>query len=310
MTASREKSDMTNCCVLVDDGNLCGEAPIWDARATKLYWVDCLSSKLFAFDWNTKARAVVLENFEVNGLALNEPGGFVLSNNAGVWLWGGTGDPLLIAAQVGDVKLQLNECVADSHGRLLTGTCFYTPSQTFPLGHLVSVGTDGSAQILDDGFHLANGLCFSPDSKILYFADSLERTIFAYSYDSLRGTVSNKAAFVKVDSNAGLPDGLTVDSEGFVWSAEWYGSCVKRYDPDGKLERRIVIPAKQVSSLAFGGPDLTEMFITSAAKSEPMPGMPPAYDASSGYFGGALFRINGDIRGRLEHKANISVATK
>ena len=110
---------------------------------------------------------------------------------------------------------------------------------------------------------------------------------------------------MRVDGNSGLPDGLTVDAEDFVWSAEWYGSCITRYDPEGKLERRIPIPAQQSSSLTFGGPDLRDIFVTSAAKSEPTPVMPPGYDPENGYFGGALFHLNAGIQGRLEYRTKL-----
>jgi sugar lactone lactonase YvrE len=80
-------------------------------------------------------------------------------------------------------------------------------------------------------------------------------------------------------------DGLTVDSEGFLWSAQWYGSCVVRYDPDGKVERRIITPAKQTSCMTFGGANFSDLFITSAARSEAMPIMPPDYDPNTGFFG-------------------------
>jgi len=112
---------------------------------------------------------------------------------------------------------------------------------------------------------------------------------------------------MKVNSNAGLPDGLTLDAEGFVWSAEWYGSRISSHASDGTLERQISVPAKQSSSLMFGGPDLRDIFITSAAKSEPMPVMPPGYDPDTGYFGGALFQLNAGIRGRLEYRTRFWV---
>jgi D-xylonolactonase len=98
---------------------------------------------------------------------------------------------------------------------------------------------------------------------------------------------------------------MTVDSEGFIWSAQWYGSCVVRYDPEGKIERRIQTPAKQTSSIAFGGEDLTDMFITSAAKSGALPIMPRGYDPKSGYFGGRLYHLNLGIKGKSEFKASI-----
>ena len=300
--------EMTTCDVLADDGNLCGEGPLWDAQQAQLYWVDCLSCKFFCYQWATKKREILLTDFEVNGCALNQGGGFVFSNNSGVWLWSGSGEaPVLVASQLGEAKLQLNDCIADPKGRLLAGSCFYSPSEKYPLGHLFCVENDGSVKILDDGFHLSNGLCFSPDARTLYFADSAQRKIFAYSYDPETASASNRRVFVQLDPTAGLPDGLTVDAEGFVWSAEWYGGCVARYDPDGKLERRISLPAKQTSSLAFGGPDLTDIFITSAGKSEAMPEMPPGYDPNSGYFGGALYHINLGIPGRPEYRASIQL---
>lgn len=306
---STEDNGVPDCTVLADDGNLCGESPLWDVQRKHLYWVDCLSAKLFRYDWATGQRKTVLDSFEVNGCALNRPGGMVLVNNSGVWLWGKSGGaPTLIAAEVEKAKLQLNDCVADPRGRLLTGSCFYSPSEDFSLGHLFCVEKDGAVTILDEGFYLSNGLCFSPDEQTLYFADSVQRVIYAYEYDPEKGTVRNRRIFVKLDSSAGLPDGLTVDSEGFVWSAEWYGGCVTRFDPDGKMERRIALPAKQVSSLTFGGPDMTDIFITSAAKSEPMPVMPPGYDSVSGNFGGALYHLNLGIAGRPEYLASIQLA--
>jgi sugar lactone lactonase YvrE len=121
----------------------------------------------------------------------------------------------------------------------------------------------------------------------------------------MKGRVRDRRVFARVDSNSGLPDGLTVDAEGFVWSAEWYGGCISRYDPEGTLERRIPVPAKQSSSLTFGGPDLRDIFVTSAAKSEPMPVMPPGYDPQNGYFGGALFHLNAGIQGRVEYRTKL-----
>jgi sugar lactone lactonase YvrE len=144
------------------------------------------------------------------------------------------------------------------------------------------VDRDGTDHVVDEGFHLANGLAFSPDAKLLYFTDSAARRIYAYDYDQKTGEVRNRRVLVQVPDHEGLPDGLTVDAEGFLWSARWYGSCVIRYNPDGKVERSIMTPAKQTSSVMFGGPDLTDLFISSAARSEPMPVMPKGYDATSG----------------------------
>lgn len=250
---------------------------------------------------------MVKEGWEIAGAALNRSGGFVITNSSGIWLWEDGGDPRLVADQADGSKCQMNDCIADPAGRLLAGSYFYDPSKDYPLGKLIRVDTDGTAHVVDDGFRLANGLGFSVDARTLYFTDSAARIIYAYDYDPASGIARNRRVFMKVPATSGLPDGLTVDSEGFVWSAEWYGSRVVRYDRGGKIERTIKTSAKQTSSLAFGGPELTDIFITSAAKSEPMPIMPPGYDPNSGYFGGALYHINLGIRGKPEFVADINL---
>ena len=218
----------------------------------------------------TRARSVVLRDFVVNGAALNDEGGFTFVNGAGVWQWDGRNTPEPIVETCGRDPLQLNDCAADPEGRLIAGSCFYRPSGAYPLGKLfASIRRHGARA--REGFHLANGLGWSPDTKTLYFADSVARTINAYGYDAATGSVRDRRVLAQLDGSSGLPDGLTVDAEGFIWFAEWYGGCVCRYDPDGTLERRIAVPAKQTSSLAFGGPDLRDIFITSAATSSRRP---------------------------------------
>ncbi len=296
---------MPQLSVVADYNDQCGEGPIWDVRHQHLHWTDCVGQRFYRYDGPTQKHEIVKSGIEINSCALNREGGFVICNNSGVWLWDGSGDPRLVAAQANGSKCQTNDCIADSAGRLLAGSCFYDPEKAYPLGKLVVVDTDGSTRVIDEGFQLANGLGFSPDEKTLYFTDSAARRIFAYDYDAAAGTTANRRVFVKVPSTSGIPDGLTVDAEGFIWSAEWYGSCVVRYDPDGKIERRIETHAKQTSSLTFGGAELTDIFITSAARSEPMSIMPPGYDPYSGYFGGKLFHINLGIPGKAEFLANI-----
>ena len=202
----------------------------------------------------------------------------------------------------------MNDCIADPQGRLFAGSLFYDPADdNYPLGHLIRVDTDGSAKIVDDGIRLANGLGFSPDLKTLYFVDSVERVIFAYDYNVESGGIRNRREFVRVPRDSGLPDGLTVDAAGFVWCAHWFGGRVVRYDPDGKIERIIPVPAKQVSSIAFGGPEFTDIFITSAALSDSLTLAPMDYDPGVGYIGGSLFHTNLDIPGRPEYSARISI---
>ena len=214
-----------------------------------------------------------------------------------------------VASEVEGQRCHMNDCIADPRGRLFAGSWFYDPDHgdDYPLGHLMRIDQDGAGKVVDDGIHLSNGLGFSPDLRTLYFADSVARLIFAYDYDVETGNVRNRREFVRVTLDSGLPDGLTVDAEGYVWCAHWFGARIVRYDPDGKIERTLSVPAKQTSSIAFGGRDLTDIFITSAALSDSLPLAPPGYNPESGYVGGRLFHTDLGIAGREEYRARITV---
>jgi len=291
---------------LVISGDLCGECPVWHPKDGCLYWTDCVGLKFQRFNPILREHEVLRTGIEIYGFRPNQPGGWVFTNTRGVWTWDGAGEPLLFAEEADGTRLQLNDCVADAAGRLLTGSFFYDPGTNYEPGRLIKVENDGTATVLDEGFDLSNGLGFSPDGGRLFFTDSVARRIYAYDYDVLNGSARNRRIFVQVPREEGIPDGLAVDAEGFVWSAQWYGGCVVRYDPDGKVERRVAVPAKQTSSAAFGGPALDELFITSAGKSEPMPVMPPGYDPDSGVIGGSLYRYAAGVRGTPQAAANIT----
>lgn len=292
--------------IVADNGDLCGECPVWDAGRSILYWTDCGGLKFYEHNPATSETRLLREGLEVNGFRRNQAGGFVITNNSGIWLWsGGASDPRKVATEAAGEPCRMNDCVADSRGRLLACSWFYNASEAYRSGRLLRIDADGSVTVLDDGFHLANGLAFSPDGTALYATDSAQRLIYRYDYDEGHGSVRNRRTLVRVPDTEGLPDGLKVDAEGFLWSAQWYGSSIVRYDPDGSCERRIPVPAKQVSSLTFGGPDFTTLFITTAKQSEPMPLMPPAYDPRIGPFGGPLFSIELDIRGLADLPAQI-----
>src|ERR1700685_1586971 len=203
---------------------------------------------------------MIKSGLEINSYRFNEPGGFVIANNSGIWLWDGDEKTNLIASEVAGAKCQMNDCISDPAGRLYSASCFYDPQRDYLRGKLMRVDIDGKVTILDDGFDLPNGFAFSLDYKTLYFTDSVARRIYAYDYEQASGNLRHRRVLVQVPSTEGIPDGLMTDSEGFLWSAQWYGSCVVRYDPDGKIERRITTPAKQTSCMGFGGPDMNELF--------------------------------------------------
>ena len=136
-------------------------------------------------------------------------------------------------------------------------------------GRLYRLDTDGNLTIVAEEVGTSNGMGFTLDRRQMYYTDTHAQEIYLYDYAQETGAISNRRVFVHVpDGDGGRPDGMTVDAEGFVWSARWDGGCLVRYDPTGKEERRIAFPAKKITSLIFGGPDYTDMYVTGAVRQQ------------------------------------------
>ena len=268
----------------------------------------------FIYKYNPKDGFIekIASGKNVPGFALNKKDGLVYACHGGLYFWDRKNNFRLIANTYKGDFLRSNDAIADAKGRFIFGTTFYGENvdKNYKLGKLYSVDRDGSISILEEGVHLSNGLGFSPDNKIMYYmyyTNTVIRTIYAYNYDMDRRTISNRIVFVKVPDNEGIPDGMTVDSEGYVWSAQWYRSCIVRYDPDGKVERYIKTPARQTSSLIFGGKNLTDIYVTTAAKSVRLQVAPSVYDFNASDIGGPVYRYNFGIKGKPEYFADINI---
>ena len=280
------------------DGNRCGEGPIWDVERQRLLWDDNAVQAVYELVPGTGAKRRLTSELNVSGIALDRTGALVFGGSGGLHLW----TPGWCRTVLAD--LPINDLIADGAGRIYAGTLHWGPSGMEKPGQLILVGREGR-KVVEEGIGIANGLGFSPDDKTLYFTDSAARRIYAYRV-AADGGLSDRRVFAQVPREEGLPDGLTVDREGFVWSAQWYGGQVVRYDPDGKVERRITLPVRQVSSVAFGGPDLTDLYITTAGEGWESDLAPPGYEFSAPNLGGSLYRVRLEIQGRPEHRAAIS----
>jgi D-xylonolactonase len=292
-----------NVEIVANDGNLCGEAPLWDPAGRRLVWLDYETGLVFEHIPETGLTRVISRGLMVGGIALGRGGRLVFGGATGLHLWSRQAEYRTIAAELAGEPLCVNDIIAGPRGEVYAGTFYWGPTGMEKPGRLVRCDPDGSLAIEDEGIELANGLGLAPDDRTLYFTDSTARSIFAYDVDPATGGLSRKRLFVRVPAAEGVPDGLTVDRAGHVWSAQWYGGCVVRYDPDGTVERRIALPVKQVSSLAFGGDDYADLYVTSAANAWTSPYAPPGYDFHAPNTGGALYRIRTDCRGRPEHVA-------
>ena len=298
---------MSNLETLASNNDRCGECPIWDSQSQRLIWNDMNASRVFAFDHATQAITTLDTNgLNAAGMALNETGELVFAGTGGLHLWRESGAHRTLLRNHMDESLNFNDILADPKGRLYAGTWYWGAEEYEKTGKLYLMDTDGSVTIQDEGIQLSNGLGLSPDEKTLYYADSTARKIYAYDVNASSGALSNRRVFVDVPLTEGIPDGLTVDAQGFVWSAQWYGSQIVRYDPDGKVERRIQVPASQVTCMAFGGPDWNELFITTASEDWPTRYAPPGYDSSKLHIGGELYRLILDVQGKPEYKTGFA----
>jgi D-xylono/L-arabinono-1,4-lactonase len=293
--------------IVARDNNLCGEAPVWDPASKRLLWVDLGSSLVYEYLPSAGTRRVLHRGLMVSGLALTSSGGLVFAGATGLHLRRDSGELQPLMTEHEGETLFFNDILPDPQGRLYAGTIYWGSGGMEKPGKLYLLEGAGRARVVDEGIEIANGLGLSPDNRTLYFADSARRLIYAYDVDAATGGLSRRRIFVQVPGDEGLPDGLTVDREGFVWCAQWYGSQVVRYDPDGRVERRIAMPVRQVSSVIFGGEDLTDLYVTTAADPWPSPLAPPGYDFGATNLGGSLYRIRVPVQGRPDYRASLGL---
>ena len=285
--------------LVLDAKARCGEGPVWDFRRGRLLFTDIPENIVYSLDVATGEKAVVSRGVNVSGVALNRDGSLVFGGAAGIHVCRADGTcKKLIAEHEGDA-LVVNDILAAPNGSLYAGTVYWGDEMERH-GKLYLVEPSGAVRVVDEGIELANGLALSPDNRTLYFADSAARRIYAYEADPKTGSVSHKRTFATFSIEDGIPDGLTTDVRGFVYCAMWYGSQVVRLDPEGRVERRIRVPAIQASSVALGGNDLTELFITTAGEAWPSRLAPSSFRADAPNMGGGMYRVRVDVPGRTE----------
>ena len=166
---------------------------------------------------------------------------------------------------------RFNDGKADAHGRVWAGTM--DNAERAASGSLYRI--DGrQVSAVDAPYGIANGPAFSPDGRTLYHTDTATRTIYAFACDA-DGTLRDKRVHLRLQPDEGYPDGMCCDADGGLWVAHFGGGCVSRFDPGGRLAQRIALPATQVTSCAFGGPQLRDLYITTARRGrddEPLAG--------------------------------------
>jgi len=271
-----------------------GEGPLWHPMEKRVYWVDIPAGRMFRYDPATGHHEPFYEGDVVGGFTVQADGALLLFMAGGaIRIWR-DGELTTVVDHIdGEEDSRFNDVIADPRGRVFCGT-MSTPDHP---GTLYRLDTDGTLTPLVRGVGTSNGMGFTPDRKCMYYTDSRPRTIYVYDYDADTGEIDNRRVFVQLtDDEIGVPDGMTVDASGYVWSARWDGGCLVRYTPDGIEERRVSFPARKVSSVTFGGEGYAEMYVTTAGGHN---------KAEEGEGAGGLFRLSLGIQGVPEFLSHV-----
>jgi sugar lactone lactonase YvrE len=247
--------------------SLIGEGPLWQADEQRLYWLDLRKPAIYRFDpatrRNTRIKAA-LRGY-IGGMVPRRSGGMMVVDQRGIFAMDPQRGTLRhFAKPLKNMRsLWFNDAKCDRQGNLWSGVGDRKEAE--PSGVFLRIGPRGGATRIDSKFICPNGPAFSPDGRTCYFADSNSYKIYRYEIDPASGKVGPRRLFAAVPEHQGMPDGMTVDAEGGVWSCHWDGWCVTRYDPDGTVDRVIEVPVPRPTSVAFGDPDFGTLYITSAS---------------------------------------------
>jgi sugar lactone lactonase YvrE len=270
-----------------------GEGPLWHPVEQVLYWLDIYEGRLHRFDPQTGETRATSLGLVTGSMGVRSQGGFVMATKKGFAFWdpNSQGFTFLGDPDADEAEVRFNDGKTDRQGRFWAGKMSSRPANS-----LFRLDADRSIHRMESGIIISNGLGWSPDNQVFYFTDSEARVIYAYNFDPTSGAISNRRIFTRIpnEPGEGLPDGLAVDAEGYIWSARWGGWKVVRYAPDGGIERVIPMPVEFPTSCAFGGPDLDYLYITSdwvEVKPEDRAGQPMAGD---------VFRLRPQVRGLPE----------
>ncbi len=280
------------CELVLDARAALGEGPIWDAERQSLLWVDIDENEIHQFDPRTGTDLAVTVDAGVTAVAVRERGGLVaatLNGFAFVSMAGGVAEIETIAEpEAGAEGNRMNDGKCDPTGRFWAGSMAY--SEVDPTGSLYVLDTDLSVRSVVSGVTISNGLGWSPPGTAMYYIDTVTCTVSVMDFDPITGEASHHRHLFEAGTEADMPDGMTVDSDGCLWVAFWGGNAVRRYSPAGELLAVIDVPAAQVTSCSFGGPGLADLYITTASH-----GLDPSEAAATQ--AGGLFRASTGARG-------------
>lgn len=237
-----------------------GEGPVWHPQEQALYWLDIYHGILHRYDPLLNAHERQDLGLITSAMGVRAGGGFVMATKKGFAFWDTRLSQFTFLNDPDpdpDVETRFNDGKTDPQGRFWAGKMSSSYENS-----LFRLDSDCSVRRMESKIGISNGLGWSPDERMFYFTDSQAKTIYAYDFDAPTGAISNRRVFAV--SEAGFPDGLAIDVDGYIWSARWGGWKIVRYDPQGRIVQEVPVPVEFPTSCAFGGPERKDLYITSA----------------------------------------------
>lgn len=270
----------------------CGENPLWDERRGLVYWTDIVGGRLFRYDPASGHHEKFYQGDRVGGFTLQEDGTLLLFQVDKFSRLHPDGRVELLKQGIDDGMSGFNDVIADPRGRVFAGT----EGKSEQSGGLYRVDPDGRVTHLFYGTGCSNGMAFTRDHKHMFWTCSTTRKIFKFDYDIESGVLSNRRLWADVPAEEGIPDGMTMDTDGFIWSARWDGYALVKHAPSGEVIERIRFPVAKVSSVIFGGAEMNEMYVTTAGGKE-----------GSDTADGTLYRVKTTSRGAPEFRSRVLI---
>ncbi len=274
-----------------------GESAHWHVATGRLLWLDLYDPAIFLRDPSVPGfirHALPLEAPLAALVATPDPDIVIIGHRRGLSRLSISTFEItaLYNPEAGRDSVGFNDMKVDRFGRLWAGSSDL--AEKSPRGALWCCEPDGTISLCDAGFVVSNGPAFSPDGRTMYFVDSMSRRVLAYDLRPQRPFLTNRRVAFEIDESEGFPDGITVDAEGNIWVAHWAGARISRWTPEGQKLSQIVLPAENITSMAFGGKDFQTLYVTSAwegSSSETLAAFPET---------GSVFVVATDITGLPE----------
>lgn len=266
-----------------------GEGPVWHEASGTLLFVDVLPGDVYRYSPDTGTSTVVNVGQAVGAVVFDPTGTLVVAVRDGIGVIDGNEMRVATPIESENPENRMNDAKCDPQGRLWAGTMAFDATEK--AGALYRIGPDFASARIVDGLTISNGMGWTADGQLMYFIDSPTHRIDCFDFDPAEGAIGNRRPFVELDPAEGLPDGMTVDAEGGVWVAFFGGGTVKRYTAAGDHAATVELPVTQVTSCTFGGPDLQDLYVTTASvglTDDELAAQPLA---------GSLFRCRPGVRG-------------